>query len=142
MQNKSPVLEYRLMNKILSITNRLEDQRRKRQMEAYQDKVETIKRVIHCSCCAFKCAMCGEHLETGAEECPSLTPAGSFTMCEPCRAEFEDYLRVNSGQGESDLFWHTEEWVGLWTAWLEFQRAIRKFQKSGAFKRLAGWSEI
>ena len=49
------------MEKVLNITARLEKKRQKEQVEAYRDKFEAMQRVLQCSACHFRCAMCGRH---------------------------------------------------------------------------------
>lgn len=124
------------MNKILNITGRLEDKKRKQQVELYQYKVETIQRIVQCASCHFKCAMCGHHLNTTDSSCPPVLSPYGLNLCENCHAEFEDFLEMSKRNKASDIFWHNEEWVKLWAAWTEFHRAIEEFRNSAEFERL------
>ena len=124
------------MNKVLNITGRLEDKKRKQQVEHYRHKIETIQRIVQCSSCHFKCAMCGHHLNTTDSSCPPALTAQDLNLCENCRAEFEDFLEMSREQKASDIFWHNEEWLKLWSAWTDFHRAIRKFRNSAEFKKM------
>jgi hypothetical protein len=36
----------------------------------------------------------------------------------------------------SGIFWHNDEWMKLWTAWLDYHKAIGEFRNSNEFKRL------
>lgn len=124
------------MNKVLNITNRLEDKKRKQQTEIHRGKMETLQRIIQCSSCHFKCAMCGYHLNT--TDSPYAPPSSppNFYLCESCRAEFEEYMEMTSGKKESNIFWHNREWMKLWSAWFDFQQAIKEFKNSVEFEQL------
>ena len=125
------------MEKVLSITARLEDKRRKQQVEAYRDKFEAVQRVLQCSACHLKCAMCGRH-KTEAESSNPPPPASiESTLCEGCRSEFEAFQKISKeGRSGSDIFWHNDEWLELWARWLDYQRSISKFRNSFDFKQL------
>jgi hypothetical protein len=125
------------MEKVLSITARLEDKRRKQQVEAYRDKFEAVQRVLQCSSCHFKCAMCGCH--TKGDESSSLPSTDSIesTLCESCRSEFEAFQEISTeGRTEPDMFWRNNEWIELWARWLDYQHSINKFRNSFDFKQL------
>lgn len=125
------------MEKVLNITARLEDKRRKQQVEAYRDKFEAVQRVLQCSACHFKCAMCGRHKKGDESSIPPSTASIESTLCESCRSEFEAFQKISKeGQGGPDIFWHNDEWIELWASWLDYQRSIRKFRNSFDFKQL------
>jgi hypothetical protein len=124
------------MNKVLNITNRLEDKKRKLQAETHRGKMETLQRIVQCSSCHFKCAMCGYHLTTGdSPHAPPSSPS-NFYLCESCRAEFKEYMEMKSGKKESAAFWHNRQLVKLWSAWFDFQQAIKEFKDSVEFEQL------
>jgi len=125
------------MEKVLSITARLEDKRRKKQVEAYRDKFEAVQRVLQCSACHFKCAMCGRHKKGAESSSPPSTSSIESTLCEGCRSEFEAFQKIlKEGRSGPDIFWHNDEWIDLWTRWLDYQRSISKFRNSFDFKQL------
>ncbi len=124
------------MDKVLSITDRLADKKRKQQVELYRNKIETIRRIVQCSSCHFKCAMCGHHLNATDSSCPTAFSPPGLNLCENCRTEFEDFLKISKGQNLSDIFWHNEEWVKLWAAWMDFYQAIGAFGNSAEFAQL------
>ncbi|HDZ89438.1 MAG: hypothetical protein JRJ09_00850 [Deltaproteobacteria bacterium] len=126
------------MEKVLNITGRIEDRRRKQQVETHRDRFEAMQRLVQCSACHLKCAMCGRH-KKGPEE-PSI-PGSRIpveeTLCEGCRSEFEAFKKLSKGgKKDEDPFWHNEEWRQLWTSWLEYQRSIMKFRNSFDFRGL------
>jgi len=125
------------MNKVLNITDRLEDRKRKQQAEVHHHKVETIQRIVQCSLCQFRCAMCGYHLNVTDSSCPTASSPSDFNLCESCRAEFEDFLEMSREKKGSNVFWHNQEWVKLWSAWLDYYQAMGEFRNSTQFKQLS-----
>jgi len=124
------------MNKVLDIKNLLEKKERKQKAEFHRGKMETLQRIVQCSSCHFKCAMCGYHLNTAdAPHTPPTRPT-SFYLCRSCRAEFEEFLRLKNGKKGSDSFWHNREWMQMWSTWFDFQQAIKKFKNSAEFEQI------
>jgi len=125
------------MEKVLSITARLEDKRRKQQVEAYRDKFEAVQRILQCSSCHFKCAMCGCHTKGAESSSPPPIDSIESTLCESCRSEFEAFQEISTeGRTEPDMFWRNNEWIELWARWLDYQHSINKFRNSFDFKQL------
>jgi len=126
------------MEKVLSITARLEDKRRKEQVEAYHDTFEAVQRVLQCSACQFKCAMCNRHIDRS--DPPNAPPSSQteFNLCESCLSEFEAFKKVSQeGPAQSDVFWHNSEWLEFWRCWLDYQRSIQNFRNSFESNKLA-----
>lgn len=122
------------MKKVLNITNILEGKKKEQQREDYRKRLETIQRVVQCSSCRFKCAMCGLHIESDDKE-----RKGSFlgfNLCPTCRMEFEDFLKRKSIKTDKSLFWHTEAWSRLWSRWLEYQKALNGLRTSKEYKQI------
>jgi len=124
------------MSKVYRITDRIADRERKRQIQNHRQKIETIQRAVQCSSCHFKCAMCGLHLEGEGTSCPHALSFQDFNLCENCREEFEDFLKTRKGEKPPEVFWHNQEWLNLWSAWLNYQEAIKEFKKSQEFQQL------
>jgi len=129
------------MDKVLNITDRLKNKKHKENEEVYRQKAETVQRVVQCSSCQLSCAMCGTHLESTESCCPPATSYPNLNLCEYCRAEYNDYLEMSAGNKRSDIFWHNNEWIKLWSAWVEYHKAIKKFRNSKEFKQLTKESE-
>ena len=105
-------------------------------------EVVTSQRAVQCSSCHLKCAMCGSHLEDDdSSDCPPVSSSVNFNLCETCNSEFDDYLKMVSSQKSSGIFWHNEEWLELWSAWLDYQEAIGAFRNSKEFRQLFKESE-
>ena len=129
------------MDKVLNINDRLQDKKRKRHEELHRQKAEALQRVVQCSSCQLSCAMCDSHFDMPDVVCPPASSYPDLNLCESCRAEYNDFLEISKGDKDSDIFWHNEEWVGLWAAWLDYHKAIEKFRTSKEFKQLINESE-
>jgi hypothetical protein len=126
------------MDNVLSITERLENKRRETQIRVYREKATAARRIVQCCSCALRCGMCGQHMEPDEACCNRQKAVQPFHLCETCRADFQDYMDRLDGKGGEDLFWQNEEWMGLWSAWLQFQEALGKFKDSKACRALTG----
>jgi len=127
------------MDNVLNITGRLEHKKRKEQIETYREKFDTIQRVLHCSSCRYKCAMCGYHIEAADADDPASPADAEFNLCESCAAEYNDFKRMRQGQADaSHPFWHNSEWMAFWTTWCEYQRSMLRFRNSLDLKKLEG----
>ena len=124
------------MDKIVNLAERLESKRHKKQIERYRGKIETIQKIIQCGSCQIRCAMCGLYLKKG-ESSTNIPPASiGLILCESCRSEFDDFLSVSRGQQRSEVFWHNKEWVKMWSAWINYRKAMTAFVDSPEFKLL------
>ena len=125
------------MDKILNITDRLEDKKRKRNEKSHRQKAEALQRIVRCSSCRLSCAMCGSHFDVPDTVCP---PASSYPdilpLCDSCGEEYNDFMAISEGKKGSDIFWHNAEWVSLWASWLEYHKAIEGFMNSKEFNKL------
>jgi hypothetical protein len=120
------------MTKIVDMQHQIQKKRQKELIEKYRDRMETVQKMIQCSSCYFRCAMCGMPVErSSAVKC---TPG--LTFCEGCRQEFEEYQDISRGKKQPELFWHNREWQNVWSSWLGYRRAISEFIKSQGFKLL------
>ena len=124
------------MDKVVNIEERLASKRLKLQLEKHQGKIGAIQKLIQCSSCHFRCALCGQHL--GESDCSSTIPSASFgfVFCDDCGEEFEEYLAVSRGEKSPEVSWHNEEWLKMWSAWLDYRRTIKGFVGSPEFKSL------
>ncbi len=125
------------MKKVVHINDRLEDKKRKHDLEVYQNKVEILQRLVYCSSCKFKCAMCGDDLKGDAPSRPRDLTHSGLLLCKICRTEFEEFLQITKENKTSDIFWHNEEWKNLWATWLDYQHAIAEYRNSNEFKQLS-----
>ncbi len=125
------------MKKVVNISDRLKDKKRKYEVEVYSNKVEILQRLVYCSSCKFKCAMCGDDLKIVDSSCPQDCASSGLILCNICRTEFEEFLQITKENKTSDIFWHNEEWKNLWATWLDYQHAIAEYRNSNEFKQLS-----
>lgn len=123
------------MDKIVDLKDRIDRQKQRKVFERDREKFEPILKVIQCSSCNFRCAMCGVHINDPEQARDSLRSLG-HSFCESCRMEFEDYLTVIRGEG-SNIFWHNKEWIRMWASWVEHRHAIKAFMNSPEFRLLS-----
>jgi hypothetical protein len=78
--------------------------------------------------------MCGYRLDAPDASCPTSSHS-DFDLCEGCRSELEDFLKIKRGEKVSDVLWHNEKWMTLWSAWLDYTQAIKELKDSREFKQ-------
>ena len=122
------------MDKIINLEDRLERKRREQKLEKDRSKLEAIQKVIQCSSCHFRCAMCGIHVHD-PDLAHETAASFGFPFCESCKSEFEDYLSILDGE-DPEVFWHNSEWVKMWSTWLDYRKSIKDYMDSSEFKRL------
>lgn len=130
------------MEKVFNLTARLEDKKRKEQIEAFRDRFDAVQRVLQCTGCQYKCAMCNRHIDP--QQMPEARPSSmsEFVLCDSCQTEFEAYQDLcQRGRTEPEVFWHTREWIHFWTCWLDYQHSIRNFRDSFDINRIPQQSE-
>ena len=120
------------MTKIVDMQHQIQKKRQKELIEKYRDRMETVQKMIQCSSCYFRCAMCGMPVERSS----AVKSSPGLTFCEGCRQEFEVYQDISRGEKQPELFWHNREWQNVWSSWLGCRRAISEFIKSTGFKLL------
>ncbi|MFO8090249.1 MAG: hypothetical protein R6U13_10465 [Desulfatiglandaceae bacterium] len=123
------------MDNILNIEDLLQTRRRRRELETKTRKVQAVRKLVQCTSCRFRCAMCGGRVEVDDMQ-PVKFEELDFVLCENCKTDFDDYKAVVEKKLSSDCFWHNKEWVALWSSWIGYQRAIRSFKNSKEFKQL------
>ncbi|MBW2031114.1 MAG: hypothetical protein JRH06_05235 [Deltaproteobacteria bacterium] len=124
------------MRKVVSIRDRLEGKKQKEQIQKFRGKIDTIQKIIQCSSCQMKCAMCGVHIrEIASESHPIESPLG-LAFCESCKGEFEDFIALSRGKKDADIFWHNKEWGKMWSSWLNYRKALNAFVESPEFRLL------
>ncbi len=129
------------MDKILSITEHIKEKERRKHESDHQQRSEVVKRTVQCSSCRLSCAMCGMHLNAGGECCAAPENNQMLNLCENCWSEYSDFLDISTKGGSSKIYWHNKEWIRLWSAWVEYQKAMKAFRNSEEFQKLLKDSE-
>ena len=123
------------MDKIVNLEKRKEDRKKREQAERYRAKVVAVQKVMQCSSCHMRCAMCGFHV--GDMDAPEeRSTSHGLVLCGDCSKEYQDFLAVTQKKTKSEVFWHNKEWIDMWSAWVGYRRAIIAFMKSKEFKFL------
>jgi len=59
-----------------------------------------------------------------------------LNLCDDCKAEFEEFVSVTKGKKTPEVFWHNQEWIEVWRAWLNYRKAISAFVASREYHLL------
>ncbi len=124
------------MDNVIDIQTRIDRLRQGQQMERHREKIRALQKVLHCSSCHLKCAMCGHPLSGPPETRGGETTPPGYAFCDGCKGEFEDFMSISSGGKGAEVFWHTTAWMEMWSAWLDFQQAIQRFKRSPEYTLL------
>ncbi len=124
------------MDKIVSLQKRIENKKQKDQLRQYRRKIQSIQKVTQCSSCHFRCAMCGLYLKPTDSTHHTHSSLPRNTFCENCKGEFEEFIAISKGEKQSELFWQNEEWMNMWSTWVNHRKAINRFIDSSEFKLL------
>ena len=124
------------MDKVVNINERLASRKQERALEEHRGRIGAIQKIIQCSSCHLRCALCGQHLSES--DCSTMRPSSAFgfVFCFGCGAEFEEFLAVSRGEKSPEVSWHNKEWVKMWSAWLDYRQSINGFLDSPEFKSL------
>lgn len=125
------------MTKILHIGDRLKTKENKKKAEFCRDKIRSIRKAVQCAFCNLKCSMCGRYLSKQEVSHSLFSSNDGFNLCESCGSEFEDFVRISTNHGTSELFWQKEAWRKLWSAWVDYQEALKAFKDSPEFQKLS-----
>ena len=98
-----------------------------------EEKIQVLKRILHCSRCSLKCSRCGTQVQEDDERPKAKAP---YPFCSGCQDEYEDYLRRSRGETSEEKYWHNETWMEVWRTWLGHQRALDDYRRSSEFIRL------
>ncbi len=124
------------MTKVLHIGDRLKTKQDKKRAELYRDRIRSVRRTVQCAFCNLKCSMCGRYLSKKEVSHSLFSSSDGFNLCESCGSEFEDFIRISTNQQTPELFWQKEEWRKLWSAWVDYQEALKAFKDSPEFQRV------
>ena len=128
------------MAEIISLDDKLQDARNKRQALTRKRKLLAVKKVFQCTHCSFKCEKCGtqindyETMSDGGKSSNDLRVP--YRFCESCSEEYIDYIERLQGGGDADCYWHNDEWADSWHKWIEYQSTIDRYTKSKDFLKL------
>jgi hypothetical protein len=120
------------MTKVIELQDQIQRKKKKDLLEKHRGRLESVQKIIQCTSCRFRCAMCGMQVDgQGIANFPL-----GLTFCESCRLEFEEYREITKGRKEPDVFWHNAEWLNVWSSWFNYRKAVASFMNSREFKLL------
>ncbi len=125
------------MAEIISLDAKLQDAINKKHELTRRRKLHAVKKVFQCTHCSFKCEKCGTQInETESSGDPSNNLRVPYRFCESCSEEYVDYIERLQGGGDTDCYWHNDEWADSWQKWIEYQSTIDRYTKSKDFLKL------
>ena len=125
------------MAEIISLNTKIQDARNRKQELSRRRKLQAVKKVFQCTHCSFKCEKCGTQInetESGSDSSNNLRVP--YRFCGSCAEEYVDYIDKLQGGGDTDCYWHNDEWGDTWQKWIEYQSAIDRYTKSKDFLKL------
>jgi hypothetical protein len=126
------------MANIISIDQKLAESKKREAALLRKRKLRAVQKVFQCTHCSLKCEKCGtqlpqDHLDPEAKARQDLVP---YRFCDSCREEYLDYIERLKGGGDPDTYWHNDDWLRIWEAWIAYQGATDRYLKSKEFVQL------
>jgi hypothetical protein len=127
------------MPKVLDLSGYIETEKKKK-LDAEEKRIlEAARRILVCFTCKMKCTRCGSQVDMPVPA--SLPPEIPFHLCRTCAEDYLEYARSLRGEEPTSIPWHNQEWQEMWNTWIEYQKALKKFQTSDAVRELLGKTE-
>lgn len=123
------------MPKVIDLQGHIETEKQKKLDAEQKRMVDAARKVLVCFTCKMKCARCGSQVDVPASGLPAELP---FHLCRTCAEDYLEYASFLRGAERKDIPWHNQEWQEMWQAWIEYQKALRRFQTSSAVRALLG----
>ena len=126
------------MADIISIDNKLQLSKDKKAELVRKRKISAVQKVLQCTHCTFKCEKCGTQMSVspGGDEVIKKDLRVPYRFCESCSEEYLDYVDRLKGGGDPDQYWHNDDWLGIWSAWIDYQSSVDRYLKSKEFLQL------
>ena len=125
------------MADIISIDQKLALVKNKKDAVIRRRKIQSVRKTLQCTQCAFKCERCGIQIDPDRRiESAQDQPMVPYRFCVSCREEYIDYIQCLKGQGDQEAYWHNEAWIDLWRCWINYQSALDGYLKSKEFLKL------
>ena len=125
------------MAEIISLDAKLQDAINKKHELTRRRKLHAVKKVFQCTHCSFKCEKCGTQIkETESSDDSSNNLRVPYRFCGSCSEEYVDYIERLTGKGDPEYFWHNEDWLEVWSKWIDYQSVIDRYLKSKEFRQL------
>ena len=126
------------MADIISIDHKIQLSKNKKEELIKKRKISAVQKVFQCTHCTFKCEKCGTQMSMSHESGAIIKkdPRIPYRFCESCSEEYLDYIERLKGGGDIDRYWHNDDWLKVWRAWIDYQSSIDSYLKSKEFLQL------
>ena len=125
------------MADIISIDKKLAFVKIKKEAVIRRRKIQSVRKTLQCTQCAFKCERCGIQIDPDSHnEARQDQPIIPYRFCGSCREEYIDYIQCLKGHDDPKAYWHNEAWMDLWRCWINYQSALDGYLKSKEFLTL------
>lgn len=118
------------MADIISIDERLKLGKEKKEAIIRAQKILSLRKILQCTHCVFKCAKCGTQIGLPDEDQSSTLP---HRLCQSCRDEYSEYVQRLEEKKDPDFYWHNDHWMEVWTKWIAYQESLRDYRQSKEF---------
>jgi hypothetical protein len=122
-----------MVAEIIELERRRQLSKAEEEEQLRAEKLQLLRRILHCSRCSLKCARCGTHIEEEEKRLQSQSP---YPFCAVCQEEYDAYLSRRRGDQSGTRYWQNEAWMDVWRTWLRHQRALDKYRSSSEFTTL------
>ncbi len=113
----------------------LSDKLARAKTQRTQEKLEAARKVFMCIGCPSRCAKCGAQIESDHNCCVGVKDF-VFRFCPECSEEYSEYRLRKEGKQSREMYWHNEQWMLLWDAWIGYQESLVEYRKSKEFSQL------
>lgn len=125
------------MADIIPLEDRVQRAKDKKSALLRKRKILAVRKLFHCTHCAFKCAKCGSQISPAQHrETHERGQDVPYRFCESCQEEYLDFLERQNGRGNPEIYWQNDAWLDLWQKWVAYQGTIDRFLKSKEFLQL------
>ena len=124
------------MADIISIDDRLKEQREKQLSEQKKRRQDTLRMIMQCTTCPFKCAKCGSQLE--APQPRVISPELPLRLCLGCWEEFLLFQQTLAGAAKTPMLepYYNAAWAEVWKTWLDYQKRLHRYRLTPEFQTL------
>ena len=126
------------MANIIQFDDKLQHNKAKKAEIIRKRKILAVQKIFQCIHCAFKCEKCGTQIDPDQKR--EIKVASDlrvpYRFCESCSEEYIDYIERLKGKGDPECFWHNDDWIQVWSKWIDYQSVLDRYLKSREFRRL------
>jgi hypothetical protein len=125
------------MAEIISFDNRRQDADEREKARERRRKIAAVRRMLDCTHCSRKCLKCGAPIDS--DDRPDKSPSSlriPYRFCMACADEYVDYIERLKGRGDTNSYWHNDQWLEAWGKWIDYQSCMDQYVRSREFLQL------